>query len=182
MHADREFVLQMIVANYGKQIEQAKEQRSDTMQGSLSIHPSASATTIVNDIIHEAIRLRASEIHFEPFEREMAIRFRIDGVLQEMVGINRNRVPEVISRIKIMSRMDIAEKRRSQDGRIRIQENGSDVDIRVSTLPTDFGEKTVLRLLDKNSSDYSIDSIGMDPKRLALFKKAVQQPNGIVLI
>ncbi|MBN1575030.1 MAG: type II/IV secretion system protein [Chitinispirillaceae bacterium] len=180
--AEKEIVLQMIAGNYGRQVQREGRAQAERPRASLSINPAESAVTMVNDIIHEAIRLRASDIHFEPFEREMAIRFRIDGVLQEIACIPRLRVPEVISRIKIMSRMDIAEKRRSQDGRIRINEQGSDVDIRVSTLPTDFGEKTVMRLLDKSSYDYNLDSIGMDPGRMALFKKAIQQPNGIVIL
>ncbi len=137
---------------------------------------------MVNDIIHEAIRLRASDIHLEPFEREMAVRFRIDGVLHEMTSIPVDRMLETVSRIKIMARMDIAEKRRAQDGRIRLEEQGRDVDIRVSTLPTDFGEKTVMRLLDKSAMDYRLESLGMDPARLAMFKRAIEQPNGIVLL
>ena len=141
-----------------------------------------SAITIVNDLIHEAVRLRASDIHLEPFELEMGVRFRVDGVLQEITTIPKDRISEVVSRIKIMSRMDIAEKRRSQDGRIRISEQGKDIDIRASSLPTDFGEKVVLRILDKSGFDYNLNSIGMDPLRLAKFKKAIQQPNGIVLL
>ncbi len=89
---------------------------------------------------------------------------------------------EVTSRVKIMSRLNIAEKRRSQDGRIRICEDRKDVDIRVSTMPTDFGEKIVLRLLDKSGADYSLENIGMDAARLTLFKKAITMPNGIVLL
>ncbi len=141
-----------------------------------------STISIVNDIIHEAIRLRASDIHLEPFEREMCVRFRIDGILQEMMTIPVDKIPETTSRIKVMSHMDIAEKRRSQDGRISISEQGRDVDIRVSTLPTDFGEKVVLRILDKSSFDFNLESIGMEPNKLSLFKKAIQLPNGIVLI
>ena len=179
---DRETILQLIVKNYGKQIKEEKTPETKPEQKKMAVSIHESAITIVDDIIHEAIRLRASDIHFEPFEREMAVRFRIDGVLQEMVSIPRIRVAEIISRIKIMAHMDIAEKRRSQDGRIRITEQGNDVDIRVSTLPTDFGEKTVMRILDKGNFDYSLDSIGMDPPRLMLFKKAIQQPNGIVIL
>jgi len=182
VYEKREVILQMVAENYGPQAQGKVSKEQATMRPAMSVSMNESAIVIVNDIIHEAIRLRASDIHCEPFEREMAIRFRIDGVLQEIVSIARLRVPEVISRIKIMSRMDIAEKRRSQDGRISIREQGRDVDIRVSTLPTDFGEKVVMRLLDKNGYDYHIDSVGMDPTRLALFKKAIQQPNGIVIL
>jgi len=183
VHADRETVLGCIAENYGQIAEKHENsERQTDPHRTFSLNLNDSTINIVNDIIHEALRLHASDIHFEPFEREMAIRFRIDGVLQEITGIPRARVAEVTSRIKIMAHMDIAEKRRSQDGKIRINEQGRDVDIRVSTLPTDFGEKTVMRLLDKSSFDYNIGSIGMDHKRLALFKKAVSQPNGIVIL
>jgi type IV pilus assembly protein PilB len=180
----KDIVMQLIAGNYGQQRTQqpGASTPAEQLRRSLSINNNDSAVATVNDIVHEAIRLRASDIHFEPFEREMAVRFRIDGVLQEIAGIPRVRVPEVTSRIKILSHMDIAERRRSQDGRIRINEQGRDVDIRVSSLPTDFGEKIVMRLLDKNGCDYRLDSMGMDPTRLALFKKAIQQPNGIVIM
>ena len=179
---DRANVLSLVAKHYGPQVEKAGKLEEQQRERRLISNAGDSIVTMVNDIIHEAIRLRASDIHCEPFEREMAVRFRVDGVLQEMAAIPKDRVLETVSRLKIMARMDIAEKRRSQDGRIRIDEQGKDVDIRVSTLPTDFGEKVVLRLLDKNAFDYRLDAIGMDPQRLALFKRAIEQPNGIVLL
>ncbi len=184
----KETVMKLIARHYGeaatntgatgdgeKAVKQGGPQR-------LNFDSRSSAITMVDDIVHEAIRLRASDIHFEPFEREMCVRFRIDGVLQEMATIAVERVPQIGSRLKILANMDIAEKRRSQDGRFRISEQGKDVDVRVSTLPTDFGEKVVLRLLDKSSFDFNLESVGMEQRRLALFKKAVQMPNGIVLL
>jgi type IV pilus assembly protein PilB len=183
--ADKEFVLSMIAKHYGNDKKETREKgvmESVSSSRRLLYNVNDSTITVVNDIIHEAIRLKASDIHLEPFEKEMLVRFRIDGVLQEMMTIPVERTPETVSRIKIMSRMDIAEKRRSQDGRIRISQHGRDVDIRVSTLPTDFGEKIVLRILDKESFDYRLESIGMDPTRLVMFKKAIQMPNGIVLL
>ena len=183
--AEKDFVLGLIAKHYGSDQKETREKATVEAVASnrrLLYNPNESTVTIVNDTIHEAIRLRASDIHMEPFEKEMLVRFRIDGVLQEMMTIPVDRLAETVSRIKIMARMDIAEKRRSQDGRIRISQHGRDVDIRVSTLPTDFGEKIVLRILDKESFDYRLESIGMDPARLSLFKKAIQQPNGIVLL
>lgn len=181
---DKEVIKKLISDHYGDRnnAKNVTSKQQEKINKKLTFNPEETTVVIVNDIIHEAIRLRASDIHLEPFELEMAVRFRIDGVLQEITTIPKNRIAEVISRVKILSRMDIAEKRRSQDGRIRISEDGREVDIRASTLPTDFGEKMVLRLLDKSSFDYSIDSIGMEPNRLSLFKKTVQQPNGIVLL
>jgi type IV pilus assembly protein PilB len=178
---NRENLLKLISKHYGPVSEKNHKEQKES-EKRFSINLTASAITIVNDIIHDAVRLRASDIHLEPFELEMGVRFRIDGVLQEITTIPKDRISEVISRIKIMSRMDIAEKRRSQDGRIRISEQGKDIDIRASSLPTDFGEKIVLRILDKSGFDYNLNSIGMDPHRLAKFKKAIQQPNGIVLL
>ncbi|HAJ80576.1 MAG TPA: type II secretion system protein GspE [Fibrobacteres bacterium] len=183
---DKADVVKLIAKHYGALATEnqavQKEKPDAKRHERLTCNPTGSAIGIVNDIIHEAIRLRASDIHLEPFEREMLIRFRIDGVLQEMMSVSKDRILEVVSRIKIIARLNIAEKRRSQDGRIRITENHKDVDIRVSTMPTDFGEKIVLRILDKSGSDHSIDSIGMDATRLTMFKKAVTMPNGIVLL
>jgi type IV pilus assembly protein PilB len=182
LYLERTMVFALIDKNYGPQIRNQQGGKERIQEHRFIFNKSDSAITLVNDIIHEAIRLRASDIHCEPFEREMMVRFRIDGVLQEMGSIPAVRILETISRLKIMARMDIAEKRRAQDGRIRIVDGGRDIDIRVSTLPTDFGEKAVLRLLDKTAFDYNLDSIGMDPLRLAIFKRAIERPNGIVLL
>ncbi len=189
VEAPKDFVIKMITKHYGSDKKAGDNNTTQTQQETLSqqskrllFNANESTITIVNDLIHEAIRLRASDIHMEPFEKEMLVRFRVDGVLQEMMTIPVDRIAETVSRIKIMSRMDIAEKRRSQDGRIRISQHGRDVDLRISTLPTDFGEKIVLRILDKESFDYRLESTGMDPARLSLFKKAIQMPNGIVLL
>lgn len=179
--APRDTVLKLIDFFYGSQQFEQKVHGKSDKQRRFAINLLETTVVIVNDLIHEAIRLRASDIHFEPFEKEMMVRFRIDGVLHEMGMIPRDRVAEVISRIKILSNMDIAEKRRAQDGKIRINGQGRDVDIRVSTLPTGFGEKAVLRLLDKSSYSVTLDSIGMDEQRLGIFKKALAMPNGILL-
>ncbi len=183
---DKDSLLKLISKHYDRDnsattYDNEKEELSTAPQR-ISYNKQNSTISVVNDIIHEAIRLRASDIHFEPFEREMLVRFRVDGILQEMLTVPIDRIPEVASRIKVMAHLDIAEKRRAQDGRISICEQGRDVDIRVSTLPTDFGEKIVLRLLDKSSFDFNLENIGMDQKRLVMFKKAIQNPNGIVLV
>lgn len=182
----KEQILQLIACHYGKNDAGTDSGKNDDTgsPGVQRLYYSKIETTIsiVNDIIHEALKLRASDIHLEPFEREMRVRFRVDGILQEMMTIPVEKIPETLSRVKIMAHMDIAEKRRSQDGRISINENGKNVDIRVSSLPTDFGEKIVLRLLDKGSQNFNLENIGMEPSKLAIFKKAIQLPNGIVLI
>jgi type IV pilus assembly protein PilB len=115
---------------------------------------------LVNDIISKAIRHNASDIHFEPLEKELRVRYRLDGVLQNTKTLPLDKKAGVISRLKIMADLDIAEKRRPQDGRIRQEFDDKVVDIRVSTLPTDFGEKVVLRILDKGSFDLKLENLG----------------------
>jgi type IV pilus assembly protein PilB len=184
VEVSKDTLLPLITKHYGALAAVDKKDVSEQASSKkrLVFNQTSSTIGVVNDIIHEAIRLRASDIHLEPFEREMLVRFRVDGVLQEMMTVPKDRILEITSRLKIMSRLNIAEKRRSQDGRIRINENGKNVDIRVSTMPTDFGEKIVLRLLDKSGADYSIDNTGMNATQLLLFKNAIAQPNGIVLL
>ncbi|OGJ91272.1 MAG: hypothetical protein A2268_02230 [Candidatus Raymondbacteria bacterium RifOxyA12_full_50_37] len=134
-------------------------------------------TTVIN-----AINANASDVHFEPFEGELRVRYRIDGVLRDVSAIQKSRVAEVLSRLKIMAEMDIAEKRRPQDGRIRIEHGNALIDLRVSTLPTEFGEKIVLRILDKSHLGLDVEKIGMDQQRLDLFKKALKLPYGMILV
>ena len=136
----------------------------------------------INQIVSSAIRAGASDIHFESGERQMVCRFRVDGVLVNGRTLPKETVPEIISRLKIMSGLDIAEKRRPQDGRIRFPIDGRVVDIRVSTIPTDFGEKAVLRLLDKQNLRLQLDQLGFAPDQSATFKEKLGATNGIVLV
>ncbi len=136
----------------------------------------------LNEIIAACIRSGASDIHFEPGETGLLCRARIDGVLTEHRRISPERVLEVISRIKIMSGLDIAEKRRPQDGRIRFSTDSRAVDIRVSVIPTQFGEKAVLRLLDKQNLRLELDGLGFTPSQLQVFRERISIPNGIILV
>jgi type IV pilus assembly protein PilB len=142
----------------------------------------APVVRLVNYVIAEAITEGASDIHFEPQEKELFVRFRIDGVLYDKVGVPKHLQPQVISRVKIMSGMDIAERRKPQDGRISLSVEAKDFDVRVSTLPGIFGEKVVLRLLDKQSILIPLDSLGMEASELALVKKLIHKPYGIILM
>jgi len=182
----KDTILKLIRKHYGASVERKTGEGSGSgergVRQRMAFNKTDTTVAVVNDVMHEAIRLRASDIHWEPFEREMRVRFRIDGVLHEMMSIPSDRVAGTSSRVKVMAAMDIAEKRRPQDGKIRIAEHGHDVDVRVSTLPTDFGEKIVMRLLDKRGFDYRVDTIGLEQERLALFKRALELPNGIVVI
>ncbi len=134
------------------------------------------------NMIHEAKELGSSDIHFEIFDKQNRVRFRIDGKLLERYVIAPHEYPKIVNRIKIMGGMDISEKRLPQDGRINISSNNEDFDIRVSSLPTLYGEKLVLRILSKNNTNVQLENLGFTDKELTLYKTSVKKPNGIVLI
>jgi len=137
---------------------------------------------LLNMVILLAIKDQASDIHFEPFEDEFKIRVRADGVLYEMVPPPRHLASAIVSRIKVMANLDIAERRMPQDGRIELNVGGNSVDLRVSVLPTMFGEAVVMRVLDRTVVQLSLDKIGMDPHTLSRFRQMIDRPNGIVLV
>ena len=136
----------------------------------------------VNYIITEAIRLRASDIHIEPYEDFLRVRYRIDGVLHEMMTPPLKIKNALISRIKIMSNMNIAEKRLPQDGRFKMKIKDREIDFRVSTLPTLFGEKVVIRILDKEGLKWNLSELGFEKDELKMFKKAISLPYGMILV
>ncbi|MEA2318831.1 MAG: type pilus assembly protein PilB, partial [Solirubrobacteraceae bacterium] len=142
----------------------------------------APVVKLVNSLVVEGVRQGASDIHFEPIAGELAVRFRIDGVLAETTRIPRKLVAGVISRIKIMSDLDIAERRIPQDGRTALTIEGRKVDVRVATLPLVGGEGAVLRILDKEGSIIDLDSLGMVEAERALFEEAFSRPHGAVLV
>jgi type IV pilus assembly protein PilB len=137
---------------------------------------------LANLILVQAIKDRASDIHIEPFERMVRLRYRIDGVLIDKVPPPKNLQVPLVSRLKIMSCLDIAERRLPQDGRLRVKVGGRDFDLRVSFLPTVHGEKCVLRILDKANLSASMDKIGMDPDTFRRFRAAVDAPHGLLLV
>jgi type IV pilus assembly protein PilB len=137
---------------------------------------------LLNLILLQAIKDRASDIHFEPFEDKYLIRYRVDGVLYDITTPPKNLALAISSRIKVMSNLDIAESRLPQDGRIAIAVEGKGVDIRVSTLPTVFGESVVMRVLDKEVVGLSLDEIGMADRPLKQFRQLIRKPNGIILV
>jgi general secretion pathway protein E len=136
----------------------------------------------VNSLITKAYKERASDIHLEPFEKELLVRFRIDGILYEIMDLMIKTHASIISRIKIMSGLNIAEKRLPQDGRFRVRIAGKDLDVRVSSLPTAFGERVVLRLLDKSSSVLGLEQIGFEPKLQAQVEQMIAKSHGIFLV
>ena len=137
----------------------------------------------VNKVLADAIRQGASDIHFEPYEKDYRVRFRTDGVLREVVRPPRNLAPRLSARLKVMSRMDISERRIPQDGRMqmRLSRNRA-IDLRANTLPTLFGEKIVLRILDPSSAQMGIDALGYEEEQKALYLKALHQPQGMILV
>jgi len=137
---------------------------------------------LINMVLLMAIRDHSSDVHFEPFEDEYKMRYRCDGVLYEMVPPPRHLATAIASRIKVMANLDIAERRLPQDGRIELNVGGNPVDMRVSVLPTLFGESVVIRVLDRTNVGLSLDRIGMPPDILALFRAVIKKPNGIVLV
>ena len=137
----------------------------------------------INMVLAAAIKKRASDIHFEPYENRFRIRFRIDGVLQEAMEPPQGSTLAIVSRLKILSKMDIAEKRKPQDGRIKAKTGqGNDIDFRVSAIPTMWGEKVVLRLLDKSNLQIDMTKLGFEVDDLKLFQECIHMPQGLVLI
>src|SRR6184192_1057596 len=142
----------------------------------------APVVKLVNMVLVDAIQKGASDIHFETYEKVFRIRFRMDGVLHEMLSPPKRLESAILSRLKIMSNLDIAERRLPQDGRIKLRYNSREIDFRVSTLPTIFGEKAVLRILDKESLKLDLTQLGFDEWSLDKFNAAIHQPYGMVLI
>ena len=137
---------------------------------------------LINAMLSEAIKDNASDIHIEPFENRLVVRFRVDGVLREVLTPQRALTPLIVSRIKVMARLDIAEKRLPQDGRISLKIAGRPVDVRVSTIPSGHGERVVLRLLDKQAGRLDLTHLGMEKVQLEVMKGLIKKPHGIILV
>ena len=137
---------------------------------------------LINAILTEAVRNNASDVHIEPFEQRLAVRLRIDGVMQETLEPPRSIAPLIISRIKVMARLDISEKRLPQDGRISLKIAGRPVDVRVSTLPSGHGERVVMRLLDKQAGRLDLEHLGMSTRDTRLLNELIHRPHGILLV
>ncbi len=192
-----EFVLEALNALYDRRtgaqqvmgdIEESEDLDSlaqdleETTKDLLEEDDEAPIIRLVNSILAQAVKEKASDIHIEPFEKGIAVRFRKDGVLHEVLEVPKRMQASITSRIKIMGTLDIAEKRRPQDGRIRIRIAGRDVDIRLSTIPIAFGESLVLRLLDKTATVLDLDDLGLvgdDRRKMDLL---IRRPHGIILV
>ncbi|HEX3032324.1 MAG TPA: ATPase, T2SS/T4P/T4SS family [Bacillota bacterium] len=141
----------------------------------------APVVKIVNSLLQQAVQERASDIHVEPQENKLRVRYRVDGNLREVTEFPRKMQAAVISRLKIMSEMDISERRNPQDGRIQLLVSDKDIDLRVSTLPTIFGEKVVMRILDKSKGLFALNDLGLSDTNLEILSRVIKKPNGIIL-
>lgn len=192
-----EFVLEALNALYDRRtgaqqvmgdIEESEDLDSlaqdleETTKDLLEEDDEAPIIRLVNSIFAQAVKEKASDIHIEPFERGIAVRFRKDGVLHEVLEVPKRMQASICSRIKIMGTLDIAEKRRPQDGRIRIRIAGRDVDIRLSTIPIAYGESLVLRLLDKTATVLDLDDLGLAGEDRKKMDNLVRRPHGIILV
>ncbi len=137
---------------------------------------------LVNDILFRALQLRASDIHVHPYESKIQIRYRIDGILYDTLSLNRNVLSLIVSRIKVMAGMDIAERRMPQDGRCSVRLGQREVDLRVSTVPTSYGERSVLRLLDKSTAMYGLNELGLWKKDLKTFDSLLGRTHGVIFV
>jgi general secretion pathway protein E len=160
------------------QVAQELQEPSDLLESD----DDAPIIRFINAVLTEAVKDGASDVHIEPYENRLGVRFRVDGVLREVLQTRRALAPLVVSRIKVMSKLDIAEKRLPQDGRISLRIAGRAVDVRVSTMPSGHGERVVLRLLDKQAGRLDLTSLGMDETTQHTMDELIHKPHGIILV
>jgi type IV pilus assembly protein PilB len=160
----------------------ARRETSIDLEDMLELAEAAPVRKLINMVFLLAIKDHSSDIHFEPFEDEYKMRYRCDGILYEMVPPPRHLATAISSRIKVMSNLDIAERRLPQDGRIELNVGGNPVDMRVSVLPTMFGESVVIRVLDRTTVSLDLDKVGVESHLLAQFRELIKKPNGIILV
>ncbi|MFZ2450930.1 MAG: type II secretion system ATPase GspE [Methylovulum miyakonense] len=174
---------QQMVENLSDNLDLADmAQHLPTPEDLMESEDEAPIIRLINALLTEAIKENASDIHIESYEKRMVVRFRVDGILREIIEPQREFASMVISRLKVMAKLDIAEKRLPQDGRISLIVGGRTVDVRVSTLPSGYGERVVLRLLDKQANQLSLKQLGMNPDELETIQHMISRPHGIILV
>jgi type IV pilus assembly protein PilB len=157
----------------------------DITEGDISSEVAATKAPVIRFVdllLNQAVKSRASDIHIEPQEHSMTIRMRVDGVLRNMVPPARKMQAAIVARIKILSEMNIAERRLPQDGRFKMKASGKDIDVRVSVIPTIYGEKVVMRILDASAVNHDLNQLGFEPELLKEFKTVLSQPHGIIIV
>jgi len=175
-------ILQAVQKEKLEEGEALQFEKDEKKQDLAALAEQAPVIKLVNHVILQAINEKASDIHIEPDEKVLRVRYRIDGILRENYVFEKDLESSIVARVKITAGMDIAEKRKPQDGRIRFRLENKQIDVRVSSLPTIYGENLVLRLLDKTSVKKDLKSLGMDPSILTNFEKIIQTPYGVVLV
>jgi len=174
---------QQLIANIGDDLDlQGMANALPYTEDLLESADDAPIIRLINALLSQAVKENASDIHVESFEDKLMIRYRIDGVLHKVLEPQRGLAPLIVSRIKVMAKLDIAEKRLPQDGRIGLRVGGRGVDVRVSTMPSRHGERVVMRLLDKQAGRLDLTHLGMWPESLALMEKLIAKPHGILLV
>ncbi len=181
-HESIQDVVKQIEQDKGLQKMAGRNENTIDLEAIEEMAEAAPVRKLLNMVLLLAIKDKASDIHFEPFEEEYKMRYRVDGILYELVPPPRHLAPAISSRIKVMSNLDIAERRLPQDGKIQLALGGNTVDIRVSTLPTMFGESVVLRILDRTVVQLDLKKLGMPEDTLARWYEVVEKPNGIILV
>lgn len=166
-------VLEQIPNHTYDELDEAEEEEAEVA--------SAPAVRLINSLFEQAVRMRASDIHIEPYTEDIRVRFRIDGDLTEIMRLPKSNLSAIVTRIKIIGRMNIAEKRLPQDGRVETSIDGREIDMRISSLPTIYGEKLVIRLLDKSSFNFTKEKLGFSEHNLELFNNILKQPYGMFL-
>ena len=173
---------QRIASNMGDDVEDLSLADELNKADLLDNSENSPMVRFINAMLAQAVKEEASDIHVEPYENKLVIRFRVDGVLHENIVLERKFTPYLISRIKVMSKMDISEKRIPQDGRISLIVGGKQVDVRVSTIPTSYSERIVMRILDKNSVRLNLRELGLTPAISNEIEKLIRMPHGIILV
>ncbi len=181
-YADKQDSIEDVISGLEEELDEDEGGKGYSLDKEMEEGNTAPIRKLLNMVLLLAIKDQASDIHFEPFEEEFKIRVRADGVLYEMVPPPRHLANAIVSRIKVMSDLDIAERRLPQDGRIELNVGGNPVDLRVSVLPTMFGEAVVMRVLDRTVVQLDLNKIGMDAGVLGKFRQIIKTPNGIVLV
>ena len=176
-----EYYTRRMIADTTEDDVQVLEDGNDEIGDLETMAKEATVVKLVNLLLRQAVQERASDVHVEPFEKGMKVRYRIDGILQEAPSPPRRLQAAIISRLKIMASLDIAERRKPQDGRIKTRIAGREIDIRVSSVPTLYGESVVLRLLDRSAMNYGLAEIGMLPNTLRKIERLIALPHGMIL-
>jgi len=175
-------VLDRVVEEFGGDDLTSEIERLTGNEDLLDVAGKAPAIRLVNLLLLDAVKRRASDVHIQPYQDRVQVRYRVDGVLYDYVRVPRQFQDALVSRVKVMARMDIAERRLAQDGRASVEVGAKQVDLRIATLPTAYGERVVMRLLDKSARLYKLPDLGMDPETLKRFEALIETSHGIVLV